>query len=623
MTGYTTELIEVLLLEVRELNRHGKHRDTEALLKPFIESSESLQFPSLRTRALIMYSSVVTLNGRATQALAFANEAIKLCSSLPSEDSKELLPKALGCAGSCHSYLSNFDTALALFQESLSLCKEHNFNHEMERCLGDIATVYRDIGDYSRSLEYYQQALDVAKELGNAIGITSWMNGIGIIHKNLGAYDRALEYFQYALAIEVNGGVATRIATMLGNIGTVYNDLGDPTTALEYTQRALAIDEESGNRLGVARHHGNIGQLYIELNEPATAMEYLQRALALDSELENKWNVCVWTGLIGSVYANKDYLQYDAALAEEFFFRTLDLSGVANNKTMLLEAHRALSDLYKEQERWKEHAEEFQKFYTIEKEIHSEEVLNKTRMLENRRRVEEAERDRQVKLARLQEHEKLLMRVLPPSIAQRMVGGEELIADYFENVTILFSDIKGFTTITAHMPAYTMVQFLGAVFSEFDRIMQKYGCEKIKTIGDGYMAVSGAPMKCEDHAERMVHAAFEMLESIKIPDGLEEYFPDGTHLGVRIGIHTGAVVAGVVGADKFVYDVYSDAVNTASRMESHGEVDRIHVSSDFVLHLQNRYAMTNNTTHGINFLQRGEMEIKGKGLMQTFFLEKA
>lgn len=611
------------LIKAKENNLRGKHLETENLLKQIIEDDSSRKFPKQRAQALIMFASVVNINGRSSHALMFAEEAVQICLSLNKDEVSELLVKAWSVIGNCHHSLANFDKALAWLSDVIDECKEKGFKEELENGLGEIATVYKDIGDYAKALDLYQQALDVAREIGNKRGVSRWLNGIGIVHQNLDEHEKALEYFKQSLAMDEDIGMRTYRATMLGNIGAVYHGLGDNAKALEYSLEALYLDEQAENRVGIARHNGNIGQIYIHLKQYKIAMEYLQGALALDTELENRWNVCVWTGLIGTVYAIKESDVYDPELAEDYYFKTLKMSVPAGNKTMLLEIHRALSDLYKEQERWKEHAEEFINFYNVEKEIRSEEALNKTRLLENRRRVEEAERDRQVKLARLQEHERLLARVLPPTIAQRMVGGEEPIADYFENVTILFSDIKGFTTISADMPAFIVVQFLGSVFGEFDKIMRKHGCEKIKTIGDGYMAVAGAPEQCADHAERMVSAAFEMMESIKIPNGLEKYFPDGTKLGVRIGLHSGAVVAGVVGTERFVYDVYSDAVNIASRMESQGEVDRIHVSEEFTQHLQSRYAMTNNSMPGIQFIPRGDIEIKGKGIMRTYFLEKA
>lgn len=153
--------------------------------------------------------------------------------------------------------------------------------------------------------------------------------------------------------------------------------------------------------------------------------------------------------------------------------------------------------------------------------------------------------------------------------------------------------------------------------------MKKHGCEKIKTIGDGYMAVAGAPLQCDDHAERMAAAALEMLEVIELPEEFREYIITGTTFSIRIGLHSGSVVGGVIGADRFVYDIYSDSVNIAARMESHGKPNKIHVSHDYYTHLQRRFTHTTTPSQEIQFEHRGEMDIKGKGRMNTYFLEKS
>ncbi len=221
----------------------------------------------------------------------------------------------------------------------------------------------------------------------------------------------------------------------------------------------------------------------------------------------------------------------------------------------------------------------------------------------------------------------LLHKVLPESIATRIIAGEQEIADYFPSVSILFADIAGFTPISAGMPAYVVVRFLNYIFGTFDTIMKKHGCEKIKTIGDGYMAVAGAPIECADHAQRMALAALEMQQDIMLPDEFRAYLPEGVNFGIRIGLHTGSVVGGVIGDERFVYDIYSDAVNTAARMESHGEPDKIHVSEEFKQAFllgaarQEQPHESPLSPKSLHFQERGEMEIKGKGRMNTYFLE--
>jgi class 3 adenylate cyclase/NAD(P)-dependent dehydrogenase (short-subunit alcohol dehydrogenase family) len=227
-------------------------------------------------------------------------------------------------------------------------------------------------------------------------------------------------------------------------------------------------------------------------------------------------------------------------------------------------------------------------------------VTTRTRELEER----VALRTRELDAAR-RRSDSLLLNILPAPIAERLKQGENLIADHFDEVTVLFADIVDFTPISARLTPERAVDVLDAVFSEFDRIAGHYELEKIKTIGDCYMAVSGLPQPQADHAERMASAALEMLPALsRVGKWLD------LPLSVRIGLHTGDAVAGVIGRQKFVYDLWGDTVNTASRMESHGVGGRIQVTEGLYRRLNGRFAFT----------PRGEIEIKGKGSMPTYFL---
>lgn len=211
--------------------------------------------------------------------------------------------------------------------------------------------------------------------------------------------------------------------------------------------------------------------------------------------------------------------------------------------------------------------------------------------------------------------ETLMQNILPISIAERLKAGETKIAERLENVTVLFSDIVGFTKLSSRLSAEEVVTVLDEVFTLFDEIAERYHLEKIKTIGDAYMLVAGVPDAYPDHCATIARAALEMQERLKtFPDLLPEIVQRlGTTIHVRIGIHTGAVVAGVIGQKKFAYDLWGDTVNIASRMESHGEAGKVHVSEEVFALLKDTFA----------FEKRGEIDIKGKGVMQTYFLKGA
>lgn len=513
----------------------------------------------------------------------------------------------------------NYNAALEQTEEILIYAKEHTIRDLEAKAHILLGNIYSDLGIYDKVFDHGKKALNAYEELGDKSGIAMISGNIGNVYGRLSDYSCAKEYLTKALTISEEIGNKIEMATHTGNIGNVYGSLSDYSTALEYYKKALVIHEEIGNKSGIAANTGNIGSMYYHLSNYHSALEYYNRALAIYEEIGIKYGQVLNIASIGKLYGNKEFEGYDADKAEDYLLHALALNEEIGAK--VFEVHKSLADLYVNEKRWEDALEQFKKFYEIEKEVLSEEAKKQGELTEYRRKIEESERDRQLKLAGFKAKENILHRVLPAQIAERIAEGEENIADYFPAVSILFADIEGFTPMSADMPAYMVVKFLNHVFSEFDHIMKKHGCEKIKTIGDGYMAVAGAPMECVDHAERITLAALEMMKPIELPDEIKTFIPSGKKFSIRIGLHTGSVVAGVVGEDRFVYDIYSDAVNTAARMESHGESGKIHVSSDFMRHLLNRFAQTKNTTHGIIFENRGEMEVKGKGMMKTYFLE--
>ncbi len=201
--------------------------------------------------------------------------------------------------------------------------------------------------------------------------------------------------------------------------------------------------------------------------------------------------------------------------------------------------------------------------------------------------------------------ERLLLNILPMPIADRLKSGERIIADKFESVTVMFADIVGFTNLSARISPEHLVENLSMIFTTFDALAAKYHVEKIKTIGDAYMVVGGLPDPIPNHAEAVALVALEMIESIAdLTSNTDE------PISVRIGMHTGPVVAGVIGIQKFAYDLWGDTVNTASRMESSGEPNKIQCTESTYVLLKDRF----------EFEERGEITVKGKGTMRTYFL---
>jgi class 3 adenylate cyclase/HAMP domain-containing protein len=203
------------------------------------------------------------------------------------------------------------------------------------------------------------------------------------------------------------------------------------------------------------------------------------------------------------------------------------------------------------------------------------------------------------------ENEALLLNILPAEIASRLKGGEASIADGFADVTVLFGDLVGFTVLSGEIPAGELVDLLNGLFVRFDEAAGEFGIEKIKTIGDCYMAVCGLPVRYPDHAERMARMALGMTEATR------RYSEEmGRNLQIRIGLHSGPVVAGVIGARKFIYDLWGDTVNIASRMESTGVPGQIQVTRSVYERLQGQFELES----------RGVIKVKGKGEIETWLL---
>jgi class 3 adenylate cyclase len=227
----------------------------------------------------------------------------------------------------------------------------------------------------------------------------------------------------------------------------------------------------------------------------------------------------------------------------------------------------------------------------------SRESYRQRRIIEEQQKTIERERDRA---------DEVLYNVLPAAIADKLKLDPTRIAEHFHEVTVLFGDIAGFTPMSAEMSPQDLVATLDEVFTAFDDIAQRHGLEKIKTIGDAYMAVGGAPTPRADHAQAVARMALEMRDLVA-----QKRFLGARQLRMRIGIHTGPAVAGVIGRKKFIYDLWGDTVNTASRMESHGAPGEIQLTD------ATRAALG----EGWMFEERGVSEIKGKGPMRTWWLK--
>ena len=577
------------------------------------------------------------------RALEYMNKALTTLEALQERAKAAFI---MGNIGSAYGEWSDYPRALEYMNKALAEFEAVGNRFAAANITGNIGYVLFQQSDYPRALEYMNKALAEHEALGNMPSAANVIGNIGIVSFELADYPRALECFVKALAeFEVIGDRA-RAARMTGNIGSVYRILGDYPHALEYftkvhdvftvighagnAARAIAsiggihheLQEYSealerlsaaveafrkvGDRDGVAQAAAAMGRTYLELLDPDRALECYTNALEEYEAIGNQAGVARITQNIGVVYCMEEFQDYNPTKGEELMRQAVALNKKLGRKDY--DVHHALSQLYQQQGRWEESLTEFQTFYKLKQEIESEEAKKKAAQVEQQRQIAEMEKRTAAERADAEATKRVLHNILTPTIAQRVVQGEEHIAESFESVTVLFADIVGFTVLSQHISATELVSGLDVLFSQFDELAEKHGLEKIKTIGDAYMAVAGLPEAWEDHAKSAAQMAMEMVDVVKEFAGLG----GDSHLEVRIGLHTGEVVAGIIGKKKFAYDLWGDAVNVASRMESHGVPGKIHVSQQYV------QAVGASAT----FTHRGVMEVKGRGMMETYFLEE-
>jgi len=599
----TQELQENLLRAVAE-KKKGNYTETEHIANNLIASIEkgsssetdAYDVAVVHAAARRLLGIVELRRGKYSESIEHLNASIAI-SEASGDDSGTAL--ALSTIGTVYTSQSDYPRAMNYHQRVQIICESLGEKDGVARSLGNIGTLFYYLGDYENSLDHLSKAMLLHEEIGHKEFVAADLANLGVIHLNLNQLEQALSCFERAFEINKQLGNKVGMSFDLRKIGNINQRSENYTMVMEYYSRAMLLSKELSNQVGIARCHMDFGGVHTELQQYDLALGNYERSLQILQGLGHKNDCSVVLGAIGSLYAQPLNPWRDEEKAEKFFLDSIALDEEIGRREN--ETYKSLSELYEQQGRVQESLAYFKRFYELEKEVHGEEVKKAAQRYQ-------IERERAEVTVRLQTTEQLLNKTLPPSISSRLINGEKNIADKFESVTILFADIVGFTPLISGMKPQRVVELLNNLFSRFDQLTETFGVERIKTIGDAYMAVSGAPEKCEDHALRMANVAFGMLEQIQLFN-----HEVGAEIHLRIGINCGEVIAAIIGESKFAYDLWSDAVNTASRMESHGEAGRIHVTEEFKVQLGDS---------SFQFSPRAEMHIKGKGMMKTYFIEK-
>jgi tetratricopeptide (TPR) repeat protein/class 3 adenylate cyclase len=599
---------------------------------------------SLNNIGLIYYEQ-----GDYSKAMAHYTQSLQIKEEL---GDKTGIASSLNNIGLIYYEQGDYSKAIGYYTQSLKIEEILGNKNGSASSFNNIGLIYYEQGDYAKAMANYTQSLQIHEELGDKTGIANALNNVGLIYKRQGDYSKAMANYTQSLQIKEELGDKNGIANSLKNIGLIYKSQGDNTKAMAYYTQSLKIEEELGNKTGIARSHNNIGNIYYEQGDYSKAIGYYTQSLQIKEELGDKNGIARSHNNIGNIYHDQGY--YTKAINHSQ--RALILAQKVGNLTTINDVSESLYKSYKAIGKTDEALKMYELHITSRDSLESEtnqkevirleykyayekEALADSIQFVQQQKVIQAElkaqkqqsyflftglglalllggfifrQKRKVELEK-GKSEKLLLNILPKETAVELKEKGSVAAKSYPMASVLFTDFKGFTSISEKMTPEQLLSELNYCYSEFDKIMQRNGVEKIKTIGDAYMATAGVPVKNTSHASDAVKAAIEITEfMLSYIENRRKN--DQPYFEVRIGIASGPLVAGVVGTYKFQYDVWGDTVNIAQRMESNGQPGKINISKSTYQQVKEEI--------DYSFSLRREVDVKGKGKMEMYFVKK-
>lgn len=626
----------LLLVFLTNYCSYAQDAKTDSLNAVIIESSNESVVDSL------IELGIAKLNSDPKAALEIFAEAKKRSAKLKYING---LAHTYHQAGNAFYFSSDYVMALEEWKAAEGYYSELNDLSGVANMLSNSGAIFYNQNEPDQALGLYLKALAIAEKIADKKRIATIQQNIGALHTEMKAYDLALEAYLTALQLfkEVNYTEGIGLTSM--NAGVIYSEKGMVNRAMELFLEAMEHLRSTSYFRGLLRE---IGKANIASGNFSKGILYLDSAYTYASDAEDNYETALSLNALANAYKDDNHINGAIQYFEESKKIALQID---KSNTALEKATAGLVQLYVSKNNFSEAYENQhllqsvrdnkynlqteKKFsallfnFELEKKEVEIELLAKDQELQ----AKELKRQRELRngvtggflivcifaitvfvqrnkiKAGKEQSDELLLNILPEEVAAELKATGEAQAQLIEQVTVLFTDFKGFTQMSEKLTPKALVTDLHECFSAFDEICEKFGIEKIKTIGDAYMAAGGLPTPSKDHAEKVILAALEMRDFVeagkqrKITNNLP-YFE------IRIGVHTGPVVAGIVGIKKFSYDIWGDTVNTASRMESSGEVGKVNISE---------------ATHALVKDQfdseyRGEIEAKGKGKVKMFFV---
>ena len=504
--------------------------------------------------------------------------------------------------------LGDLQAALESYRKGAEIARAIGYTAGEGSIILAIADTYAASNNFASAIEYYRKSIAILRKVKDELALATAINNAGDTFLNNKFYDSALVYFEESQTLFKKLNYEQAIAYTIGNIGMVYAHLGRPDVAENQINQAIQILEQREDYSPICIYLMSICDIYVEKGREQEAINYAERSLAIAQKYGLKMQISSANRKLAELYERsgelgKAYTYYKNHIVFRDSVNNLEtVQQMADQRTKFEISRKQVEiDLLNQQRR----NQRIILFGTIITSfliiVLAVGLFNRYRFIKKTNAIIEDEQKRS---------DSLLLNILPQETVTELKEKGQVQAKKFDSVTVLFTDFKGFTTLSEQVSPEQLVRSVDYYFKEFDAIVSRYKLEKIKTIGDSYMCAGGLPSVNQTHATDVIRAAQEMIkvvdQSLSRPDDL-------THFEIRIGVHTGPVVAGVVGSLKWQYDIWGDTVNVASRMESMSEPGRINLSETTYRLINPQFACS----------YRGEIAVKNRGHLKMYFLDTA
>ena len=516
------------------------------------------------------------------------------------KDNNKYLSSGYLQKGNKNRLLGNWNEALdAYFKGVKAAIKAHYIKGEGSLYMA-IADIYSITDDHKNAMAYYNKAIATLREAGDEVSFgTAILNAGDDYFKNK-KYDSALLYFRESGIIFEKANYLYGKAYSLGNTGMVYSAQGKNSVAKAHINEAIRMLEELQDYSPISEYLIYLSDIYVKGNDLPAAINSANRSLQLSTSQGLKEQISAAnlqlsmlfekSGKFGEAYKYyKNHIAYRDSLNN-----IKSVQNKANLRTDFEVSQKQAEVNLLNQQKKNQHNIVISLFTILGLGA----ILLFTLYWYYNAIKKEKKRS-----------EKLLLNILPFETAEELKQNGKVAAKKFDKVTVLFTDFKEFAKLAEYLEPEQLVKSIDFYFKEFDGIITKYGLEKIKTIGDSYMCACGLPTANETNARNIIHAAKEMIDLVSRELQSQDNL---IHFEIRIGVHTGPVVAGIVGIKKWQYDIWGDTVNIASRMESMSETGRVNMSETTYNEIKDEFACE----------YRGEIQVKNRGLMKMYFLGK-